>query len=78
LNAIAEPARGGYHRYLGWTMSLLPIPRDWPRARAILAPLGHAARHGRPPNDHELLRLSLAAYDVEHDDLAGLVAWMSC
>ena len=23
LDAIAEPARGGYHRYLGWTLSLL-------------------------------------------------------
>ena len=26
LDALAEPARGGYRRYLGWTMSLLPIP----------------------------------------------------
>jgi methylase of polypeptide subunit release factors len=78
LNAIAEPARGGYRRYLGWTVSLLPVPRDWPRARDILAPLGRAARAGCAPNDHELLRVSLAAYDVEHDDVGGLVAWMSC
>ncbi|MGH9418996.1 MAG: Eco57I restriction-modification methylase domain-containing protein, partial [Thermoanaerobaculia bacterium] len=37
LNVIAEPARGGYHRYLGWTVSLLPVPRDWRRAASILA-----------------------------------------
>ena len=37
LNAIAEPASGGYRRYLGWTVGLLPLPTDWPRAREILA-----------------------------------------
>ncbi|HEY4219529.1 MAG TPA: N-6 DNA methylase [Gemmatimonadaceae bacterium] len=78
LNAIAEPARGGYRRYLGWTMSLLPIPRDWSRARDILAPLGRAARLGVPPADPELFRAALDAYEAEHDDLAALVAWMSC
>ena len=36
LNAIAEPARGGYRRYLGWTMSLLPLPTRWNRARKFL------------------------------------------
>ncbi|HJU66342.1 MAG TPA: DNA methyltransferase, partial [Gemmatimonadaceae bacterium] len=25
LSLLAEPARGGYHRYLAWTMSLLPL-----------------------------------------------------
>ena len=37
LNALAEPARGGFRRYLGWTVSQLPIPHDWARGRAILA-----------------------------------------
>jgi hypothetical protein len=39
LGAVAEPARGGYRRFLAWTVALLPIPRDWPTARRILAPL---------------------------------------
>ena len=38
LGALAEPARGGYRRFLAWTVALLPIPRDWPTARRILAP----------------------------------------
>jgi hypothetical protein len=32
INAIAEPARGGYKRYLGWTVGLLPLPANWDRA----------------------------------------------
>jgi hypothetical protein len=78
LSAIAEPARGGYRRYLGWTMSLLPIPRDWERARAILGPIGERARGGAAPTENELLLASLEAYNVDHDTVAPLVAWMSC
>jgi SAM-dependent methyltransferase len=48
LACLAEPARGGYHRFLGWTCALLPIPREWSRARTILAPIGRAAAMGRP------------------------------
>ena len=44
LNSIAEPARGGYRRYLGWTLSLLPVPVDWIRARNLLAPLGEGTQ----------------------------------
>ncbi|MEO6443545.1 MAG: DNA methyltransferase, partial [Gemmatimonadaceae bacterium] len=40
LDAVAEPARGGFRRYLGWTVARLPIPADWARARGILSPLG--------------------------------------
>ena len=43
LDALAEPARGGYRRYFGWTLSLLPLPRDWRRACRILAPLAESA-----------------------------------
>lgn len=77
LDAIAEPARGGYRRYLGWTLSLLPIPLDWKRARDILAPIGERARHGPAPRDTELLDASLEAYRVARDDVAPLVAWMA-
>jgi hypothetical protein len=75
LNAAAEPARGGYRRYLGWTMSLLPVPSDWRRARKHLAPFGLRGAHGEPPSDHELLDACLAAYRLSFDDVAALVAW---
>jgi hypothetical protein len=75
LDALAEPARGGYRRYLGWTLSLLPIPADWARARSILAPVGERAARGESYRDRDLLELSAEAYRVHHDDVAPLVAW---
>ena len=77
LNAAAEPARGGYRRYLGWTLSLLPIPADWKRARRCLAPLARRGIAGESPTDRHLLEASLGAYALEADDVAALVAW-SC
>jgi adenine-specific DNA-methyltransferase len=77
LDAIAEPARGGYHRYLGWTLSLLPIPKDWERARNVLAPLGERARHGTCPSESALFDASLEAYALERRRVAPLVAWLS-
>jgi hypothetical protein len=75
LNAIAEPARGGYRRYLGWTMALLPIPIRWNRARKILAPLGERAMQGDIPNQDELLEAALAAYQVQREKLQALLSW---
>jgi hypothetical protein len=77
LSAIAEPARGGYHRYLGWTLSLLPVPADWERARAVLAPLGERGRRGEPLTERELFDASVAAYRLTRDEVAPLVAWQS-
>ncbi|MDB4888521.1 MAG: hypothetical protein JWL61_376 [Gemmatimonadetes bacterium] len=75
LNAIAEPARGGWHRYLAWTVSLLPLPRDWERAREILAPLTERALLGKPPSTAELLTAACRAYRVRESDVAPLIAW---
>lgn len=75
LSLVAEPARGGYHRYLGWTMALLPVPQDWERARAILAPLGREAVQGEAPSSHELLDRCIAAFRVRRADVAPLVEW---
>jgi hypothetical protein len=75
LNAIAEPARGGWHRYLAWTVELLPLPRDWPRARALLAPIAERALLGQPPTTEELLAASCHAYRLRREDVAPLVAW---
>lgn len=77
LNAVAEPARGGYRRYFGWTVALLPVPADWSRARDILAPLGERARCGSPPSEVELLDAALAAYGLDAAVVAPLVAWTS-
>lgn len=67
LNALAEPARGGYRRYLGWTVGQLPLPRDWSRARAILT--------SAPRDDDGLLDAVLASYRLKHKDVAALLAW---
>ena len=77
LNAAAEPARGGYRRYLGWTLALLPLPSDWHRARETLAPLSRRAHDGAAPSDAELLDTALESYRVSLDLVAPLVAWMS-
>jgi hypothetical protein len=79
LGAIAEPARGGYHRYLGWTMSMLPIPCEWDRARQILSPLGEQAVLGAIPADTDLLDAVLDAYQLDRTVVQPLLSWgMSC
>jgi hypothetical protein len=80
LAAVAEPARGGYHRFLGWTMSLLPLPREWARARVILAPI---ASHvlGCPDGGREsgvdLLDACLDAYRLKRADVEPLLTWFA-
>ena len=77
LNVVAEPARGGYRRYLGWTVSLLPLPSEWERARERLAPLGARAMSGDVPSDDELLAAALDAYRVTRADIQPLLSWTS-
>jgi SAM-dependent methyltransferase len=77
LNAVAEPARGKYRRYLGWTVSLLPLPRDWECARERLAPLGARAMSGDFPSEDELLVATLDAYRVALADIQPLLSWTS-
>jgi SAM-dependent methyltransferase len=77
LNVVAEPARGWYRRYLGWTMSLLPLPSEWDRAREHLAPLGARAMSGDIPSDEELLAGALCAYRVTLADVQPLLSWAS-
>ena len=75
LHVLAEPARGGYHRYLGWTMALLPLPRDWRCAREILTPIAERAIDGEPPNACELVAAATRAYRLRAIDVAPLIAW---
>ncbi|MFN2400725.1 MAG: Eco57I restriction-modification methylase domain-containing protein [Gemmatimonadaceae bacterium] len=75
LNALAEPARGGYKRYLAWTVALLPIPRDWARAVQILAPLGERGMRAGALSEAELIAGVSRAYRVRSGDLSPLIAW---
>jgi hypothetical protein len=78
LAALSEPARGGYHRYLGWTMALLPIPTDWARACDVLAPVAERARRaGNAPGRSTLLEAALAAYGLDARTVAPLIAWLA-
>ncbi|MFN8666147.1 MAG: type IIL restriction-modification enzyme MmeI [Gemmatimonadaceae bacterium] len=75
LDALAEPARGGFRRYLGWTVARLPIPADWGRARDLLAPLGQRGVAGEALGSDELLAAVVAAYRVRPALARALVEW---
>jgi len=77
LSALAEPARGGYRRFLGWTCARFPVPRDWERARGLLAATGRAAADGVEPNPWELTDAVLEAYQLPHSAVAALLSWHS-
>jgi hypothetical protein len=70
LATLAEPARGGYRRFLAWTVARLPIPADWPAARDLLAPLGPGA-----PAE-ALTDAALSAYGVDRSAVEPLLAWV--
>ena len=75
LNVVAEPARGGYRRYLGWTVALLPLPRDWDATREALAPLGRRALRGDVPSRGELVDETVRCYGLRASDLKPLLQW---
>lgn len=75
LNALAEPARGGYRRYLGWTVSLMPLPGDWSAARDELVPIAERAMSGSPPDADTLLAAVLKAYRLRESDVEPLLLW---
>ena len=61
-------------------MALLPLPKDWARARSILAPVASDAMRGVCAGGElrdMLLHETLAAYGVSHDEMAPLLAWLS-
>jgi hypothetical protein len=70
INSIAEPARGGYRRYLGWTIGLLPLPSDWARAVAALGDESVIRS-----NADELSARVLEAYRVRPDAVQPLLDW---
>jgi hypothetical protein len=77
LSAVAEPARGSYRRFLGWTMSLLPIPRDWSSVRQTLAAAGRAAIANGGAGGTDMLELTLECYGLRHAEVAPLLTWFA-
>ncbi len=75
LAAIAEPARGSYSRYLGWTVARLPLPRDWAHAVKLLAPIARAATDGAPPDRATLTDLTIRAFRIKPAEVAPLLVW---
>lgn len=75
LNVLAEPARGGYRRYFGWTMARLPVPRDWQSAAGPLSAIGMRCTAGEVLPADALDALVLAAYGIADADVAALVGW---
>ncbi|HEY0777343.1 MAG TPA: hypothetical protein VGD56_05185, partial [Gemmatirosa sp.] len=69
LAALAEPARGGYRRFLAWTVAALPLPSDWPAARTSLAHVSPSA------NAATLTHAVASAYSIPPDALAPLLTW---
>ncbi len=74
LSLVAEPARGGYHRFMGWTVLSLPLP-DWQRARECLAPVAARARRGEALDTAALHIATLEAYGITHRQVAPLLEW---
>jgi hypothetical protein len=77
LGALAEPARGGYRRFLGWTCARFPVPWAWEDVRAQLAPIARAAASGDAPDAWTLTERVIRAYGVRHAELAPLLTWQA-
>jgi hypothetical protein len=75
LAGLAEPARGGYRRYLGWTLSLLPLPTPWDRARDVLAPIGEQAAAGHALSSAELHDVVVRAFGLRPSAVTALLDW---
>ena len=61
LGVLAEPARGGFRRFLGWTVAAMPVPHDWARTVRLLRPYGAALASAAPDTPSHV---SLAALDA--------------
>lgn len=85
--ALAEPARGGFHRYMGWTVATLPVPRDWLSVRPTLAKFGKVylnsgagsgeAHHSAMDRTTLHLEIAAHAYGLTVADVQPLVHWYS-
>jgi len=75
FDALAEPARGGFKRFLGWTVATLPTPPDWTAARTTLAELTRRRHHGESVSKADELTALAGAYGVPQRLLLPLLEW---
>ncbi|MEP6833807.1 MAG: N-6 DNA methylase, partial [Gemmatimonas sp.] len=75
LDAIAEPARGGWRRFLGWTVAALPVPENWNESRVALANFCLLQRGGNTPSPEAHLAVAAAAYGIPLQSLLPLIHW---
>jgi hypothetical protein len=74
LDCLAEPARGGFRRYLGWTVASLPLPPDWPVIRTSLADVGRRLAKGQLSTDEHTDCIA-DAYGIPVARLHPLLEW---
>ena len=77
FQTLAEPARGGFRRFLGWTVATLPIPSNWPSARIALAQLGQRRAGGEAVANEEADVVVTDAYDIPARHLDPLYRWFN-
>lgn len=75
LDPIAEPARGGFRRFLGWTVAALPIPADWNAAVRLLAPIGRRLSREGSGDDDALDATVAQAFKLPLITLQPLLDW---
>ncbi len=75
LDTIAEPARGGWRRFLGWTVAALPVPENWNAVRGSLANFSRMQRNGKSPSPEEHLAVTAEAYGIPLQSLLPLLHW---
>lgn len=75
LDTLAEPARGGFRRYLGWTVSTLPVPQHWAVARNALAEIGRCSGRGIGVPIDIVNRVTANAFNIALGDVQALLEW---
>ena len=75
LDTIAEPARGGWRRFLGWTVAALPVPENWAASRVSLANFCRTQRNGGATSPEDHTAIVAAAYGIPLQSLLPLLHW---
>jgi hypothetical protein len=75
FEALAEPARGGFRRFMGWTVATLPIPRRWESARVALADLSRRRSAGHDVTTDEITDCVADVYEIPMQSLEPLLRW---
>ncbi|HYW33106.1 MAG TPA: N-6 DNA methylase [Gemmatimonas sp.] len=75
LDTLAEPARGGFRRFLGWTIATLPVPSAWNAVRSTLAAIGEQRALGTAVDRDLHTHTVASAYGLTLRDVKPLLDW---